>query len=110
MEMIGIPQGLVLALVLFNIIVVDMDSGIEETLSKFANNTEVCGVIVMLEGRNGIQRDLDRLERQACVNLMKFTKAESKVWHLGWGSPKHKYRLGGEWTDTTLERTQCVGE
>ena len=43
---------------LFNIYVGAMDSGIECTLSKFANNTKLCGVVDMLEGRNAIQRAL----------------------------------------------------
>ncbi|PKU48925.1 usherin [Limosa lapponica baueri] len=40
----------------------DMDSGIECTLSKFVKDTKLCGAVNMLEGRDGIQRDVDRLE------------------------------------------------
>jgi len=78
---------------LFNTFVGDMDSGTECTLSKFANDTKLCGVVDTLEGRDGIQRDLDRLERWACVNRMKFNKAKCKVLHVGQGNRKHKYRV-----------------
>jgi len=53
-----------------------MNSGTECTLSKFADDTKLCGVVTMLEGRDAIQRDLDSLERWACLNLMKFNKAK----------------------------------
>ncbi|GAB0190226.1 hypothetical protein GRJ2_001487900 [Grus japonensis] len=88
----GVPQGLVLELELFNIFVGDMDSCIECTLSKFANDTKPCGMVDMLEGRDAIQRDLARLERWAHANLMKF----NKMLHMGRGNTKHNYRLGGE--------------
>ncbi|GAB0203154.1 hypothetical protein GRJ2_002781000 [Grus japonensis] len=80
-----------------------MDSRIECTLSKFAYDTKLCGVVDTLEGRDAIQRELDRLERWACANRMKFNKAECKVLHVGWHNPKHDYRLGEEWMESSPE-------
>ena len=77
-----------------------MDSVIECTVSKFANDAKLCGAVDLLEGRVTIQRNLDRLERWARPTLMKFNKAKCKVLHKVWGNPKHKRRLGGEWIES----------
>ncbi|PKU40206.1 rna-directed dna polymerase from mobile element jockey-like [Limosa lapponica baueri] len=84
----------------------NMDSGIECTHSKFADDTKLCGTVNMLEGRDAIQRELNRLDRWACANLMKFNKAKCKALHQGHGNPRHKYRLGGERIESSPEEKE----
>ena len=92
--MSGVSQGLVLVPVLVFVFVGDLDSGIECILSQFANDSTLCGVADILEGRDAIQRYLYKKERWTHANLRKFNKAKCKVLNMEWCNPMHKCRLG----------------
>ncbi|KAJ7402755.1 hypothetical protein BTVI_83626 [Pitangus sulphuratus] len=70
-SLITITQGPVL----FNI--KDLDAGVECSITKFANKAKLGGADDSLDGKEALQRDLDKLEHQAVINGMKFRGSSS---------------------------------
>ncbi|XP_009950930.1 PREDICTED: uncharacterized protein LOC104347561 [Leptosomus discolor] len=98
-------QASILGSVLFNFIINNLGDWAVRTINKFADDTELGRVADMLKGHAAIQRDLDRLERLADRNLMKFNEGECKVPRMGRNNPMHQYMLGADqWESNVAEK------
>jgi len=104
--MSGVLQGFILGPLLFNVFINDTNNKMQCTLRKCADDTKRSGAADTPRGLDAIQRDLGKLEKWACLNLMRISKARCKVLHVGQGNPHYRHRLGHEWIKGSPAKTE----
>lgn len=98
-------RGSLLDPILFNIFVDYVDEGIKSTLSKFAENTKLCGPFDLLQDREAVQRDLYSLNQCAEATGMRLNEIKCQVLHFGQDNPVQLCRLGAEWLDSAQQKS-----
>merc|ERR1711888_267852 len=77
----GVPQGTVLAAILFVIMISDIDEDVKMCILKcFADDTRVNKKIKTNEDKELMQKDLDAVYRWAERNKMKFNEKSLNKW------------------------------
>ena len=84
----GVPQGTVLAAILFIIMISDIDENVKRSIVRsFADDTRVSLKIQSEEDKNLLQKDLDAIYGWAKENLMEFN--ENKFEQMSHGETKN---------------------
>ncbi|MCP4269716.1 MAG: hypothetical protein GY777_29780, partial [Candidatus Brocadiaceae bacterium] len=89
----GVPQGSVLGPLLFIIYINDLDTGVNSSISKFADDTKIGRVINSVEDKRALQMDLDVLHEWANKWQMEFNVNKCKVLHMGRTAEDSIYKL-----------------
>ena len=102
----GVPQGTVLALLLFLLYINDLPDNINSTVRLFADDALLYGVISNDADGDQIQNDLIRLEQWQTIWQMNFNPAKCKVicFSTKRDPPKKVYKLYG----AILEEVQSI--
>jgi len=104
----SVHQGLVLDLIMFSILINDLDEGIESTVGKFVDDTKLRQVVDTPEGCAAIKLELDKMKSLAERNLVRFNKGRCRVLHLGRNNDMHWHRLGAYLMEGALQKRMWV--
>ncbi|CAM4622379.1 unnamed protein product [Lepidochelys kempii] len=105
----GVPQGSVLGPVLFNILINDLEKGVNSEVAKYVDDTKLLKIVMSQAGCEELQRDRTKLGDWATKWQMKFNVDQCKVMRVGKHNPNYTYQMmGSKLAVTTQERYRGV--
>ncbi|KAK9728542.1 Reverse transcriptase (RNA-dependent DNA polymerase) [Popillia japonica] len=102
----GVPQGSVLAPLLFNIYTADIALGLNSQISSFADDTKIYNNPVT--HFNELASDLQRIERWCKDWLLDLNENKCSILHIGSNNPRRQYTLNNQ-TIKTVSTQEDLG-
>ncbi len=100
----GVPQGSVLGPFLFKIYMNDTDVGLNNFISKFADDAKIGNWMITDHDRMSLQEDLRRIKEWCHRRETAFNVKEFHILQKGTRNQKFEYEMN----DTKLKTAQCV--
>ena len=92
----GVPHGSVLGPLLFLIFINDIDSGVSNTILKFADDTKLLAPVNSPNNALSLQEDLNQLFNWSQEWQMLFNVEKCKTIHFGYNNPEYPYSMDGK--------------
>ena len=92
----GVPQGSVLGPILFIIYINDLDVGLNNVVSKFADDTKIGNAIITESDREKLQEDLNKIVEWSNKWQMPFNVNKCQMLQIGHSNKKYEYNMMGQ--------------